>query len=86
MVAVAFPETQAVEVEKLESTNPFDAFPGVEMRDDQAQGAAMFASERFAVVLEREENTRGSGDLRAARSRCSLLPREWTRIAQPVLV
>jgi hypothetical protein len=36
VVAVAFPETKAVVVEELEAADPFDAFPGVQMRDDEA--------------------------------------------------
>ncbi len=56
MVAVAFPEAESVVVEKDESAYPLDAFPSIEMRNDEAKRAAMLAGERLAVMLEREEN------------------------------
>ena len=56
MIAVALPETEAVVVEQREAADPLDAFPGVEMRNDQAQRCAMFGRERLAIVIEGEEN------------------------------
>jgi hypothetical protein len=34
VIAVAFPEAEAIVVEKLEAANPFNAFPSVEMGND----------------------------------------------------
>src|SRR5438552_13476580 len=56
MIAVALPETEAVVVEQREAADPLDAFPGVEMRNDQAQRCAMFGRERLTIVIEGEEN------------------------------
>lgn len=41
MIAIAFPETEAVLIEQHETAHPFHAFPGVEMRHDEAHWAAM---------------------------------------------
>ena len=43
-------------VEKDEAADPLNAFPGIEMRNDEAQGAAMLGGERLAVMVESEEN------------------------------
>src|SRR5271169_944386 len=56
VIAVAFPEAEAVVVEQHETSDPLDAFPCVELRDDEAQRAAVLASKRLAVMLEGEEN------------------------------
>lgn len=58
MVAIAFPETQAIVVEEHEAADPLDAFPGVEMRNDEAERAAVIGAERLAVMFECEENIR----------------------------
>ncbi len=55
VVAVLLPEAGLVVVEEFEAADPFHAFPGVEVRDDQAHGVAVIGGERFAVVFQREE-------------------------------
>src|ERR1700751_5280115 len=56
MVAVAFPEAETVFVEQNKTAHPLDAFPGVEVRNDEADRAAVLGSERNAIVIESEEN------------------------------
>src|ERR1700722_10275869 len=56
VITVTFPEAEAVVVEKHEAAHPFDAFPSIEMWNDQAQWAAVLTSERFAIVLEGEQD------------------------------
>jgi hypothetical protein len=56
VVAVAFPETELMVVEEREAANPLDGFPGVEMRNDQAAGAAVFGGERLAIMIESKEH------------------------------
>jgi hypothetical protein len=55
VVAVLLPKTGLVMVHEFEAADPFDAFPGVEMRDDQAQWVAVIGGEGFAVVFEGEK-------------------------------
>lgn len=55
VVAVALPETEAVVIQEHEAADPLDAFPGVEMRNDKAQRAAVFACKRLAVMVEGKE-------------------------------
>ena len=67
VVAVAFPEAKAVVVEEHETANPFDAFPGVKVRDDESKRAAVIGGEGFAIVLGGEQDLRaeqvGKGDV-----------------------
>jgi hypothetical protein len=56
VVAVAFPEAQAVVVQKHEAAHLLHTFPGVEMRHHKAHGAAVFTGERLAIMLKREEH------------------------------
>jgi len=56
VVAVLLPETGLVVVHEFEAADPFDAFPGVEMRHDEAQWVAVIGGEGFAVVFQREES------------------------------
>ena len=56
MIAVAFPEAEAIFAEKQEAADPLDGFPGIKMRDDEAKRATMLGAERFAVVGVREKN------------------------------
>ena len=58
MVPVTLPETEAVVIEEHESTDPFDAFPGIEMRDDESHGAAMLGREWLAIMFEGENYVR----------------------------
>src|ERR1700745_843022 len=58
MVAVAFPEAETVFVEQNKTANPLDAFPGVEMGEDEADRAAMLGGEWSAIVVECEQNMR----------------------------
>src|SRR5580693_517341 len=55
VIAVAFPEAEAVVVEELKPAHPLHTFPGIEMRDDEAQRTAMFGRQGFAVMLEGEQ-------------------------------
>ena len=50
VITVALPEAESIMIEKQEATNPLDAFPGVEMRHDEAKGAAMVGGERCAIL------------------------------------
>ena len=56
VVAVAFPEAEAFFAKKKKTANPLDGFPGIEMRNDEAERAAVICGERFAVVGVGEEN------------------------------
>ena len=56
MIAVAFPETEAFFVQQHEAANPFDTFPGVKVRHDEAKRPAVFGGKRYAIVIESEEN------------------------------
>jgi len=58
VIAVAFPEAETFFIEEHEAAHPFDAFPGVEMRDDQADRAAVLGGERDTVVIECEQDIR----------------------------
>ena len=56
VIAVALPETELVVVEKLKAADPFDTFPGVQMRDDQTQRAAVLGGEGFTIVFKGKEH------------------------------
>jgi len=56
VVAVAFPEAETVFIEEHETANPLDGFPCVEMRNNEAERAAVFGGEWLAVMVESEEH------------------------------
>src|SRR5947209_572152 len=59
MVAALFPEASLVLFEEAHALDPLGGFPGVELRDDQADGAAVFGRNRLAVVRPGEERIFG---------------------------
>src|SRR5438445_4381519 len=54
VVAVAFPEAEALFTKQHKAAHPLHAFPCVKMRDDQAQRASVFPSKRHAIVFQGE--------------------------------
>src|SRR5271165_1611029 len=54
VITVAFPEAETIFVEQHEAADPFHAFPSVKVRNDEAEGAAVFGGKRNAVVFEGE--------------------------------
>ena len=50
VVAVLLPEARLVVGEELDAADPLGALPGVEPRDDQAQGPAVVGLQGLAVV------------------------------------
>ena len=55
-VAARFPEAEAVLGAEFDGADELRAFPGVELWDDDARGAAVLAGERFAVVVRGDED------------------------------
>src|SRR5262245_30633864 len=51
VVAVGLPKAGPVVVAQLEPAHPLGALPEVEVRDEQAGGAAVFGRDRLALVL-----------------------------------
>src|SRR3954468_22872308 len=51
VVAVGLPEAGLVVVEDLQSPHPLGALPEVEMRNQEARGAAVLGSQRLALVF-----------------------------------
>ncbi len=43
-------------VKEHKTPSPLDTFPGVKVGDDEANGPAVFAGERLAIVFEREKD------------------------------
>src|ERR1043165_3990761 len=59
VVAALLPEARAVFGEKLDALDPLGRLPGVEARDDEADGAAVFGRDGLAVVRPGEERVLG---------------------------
>src|SRR5579859_1667609 len=56
VVAVAFPEAQAIFVQQHEAARPLHALPRIKMRNNEATWTTMFRGERHAVVIEGKEH------------------------------
>src|SRR5690348_9584130 len=54
VVAVHLPEARLVVVAQLDPAHPLGALPEVEVRHEQASGAAVLGVERLVVVLVRD--------------------------------
>jgi hypothetical protein len=55
VIAALFPETRLVRLKEVNAPDPLGGFPGVELRDYQADGAAVIWWDWLAVVRPREE-------------------------------
>ena len=51
VIAAQLPEARLVPLRELQAVDPLRRLPEVEMRDEQARGAAMLGRERLALVL-----------------------------------
>src|SRR5687768_9350660 len=59
VVAAFFPESGLVFGEEADGLDPLRRLPRVELRDDEADGAAVLGRDRLAIVRPREERVFG---------------------------
>ena len=58
VIAVPFPEAEAIVIEEHETADPLHTFPGVKVRDNKTERATVIGRKGFAIVFESEEHVR----------------------------